>query len=226
VRSIGSMPMRCAQFEHRILDLVPETDVYEFCSGDRASISFGLEAQKHAACAVEEYVVRVRGPHWEVVSVDKGPDQPRAGQPKVGIDQRVIREIHRRVPWGQSPLLTPGEYRRGENRVVDPDGGTIFTTPPSGDVPSLMDELGAWLTNQSGSLDAPTAAALSHLEFVAIHPFNDGNGRTARAISRLILLRHGYAFDGLVSLDAQLDLDRAAYFSAIRAAIGRSYEPG
>lgn len=148
------------------------------------------------------------------------------GQAKVGVDQQVIREINRRVLWGQSSLLTPGEYRRGENRVVDPDGATIFTTPPSGDVPSLMDELGGWLTNQSGSLDAPTAAALSHLEFVAIHPFNDGNGRTARAISRLILGRHGYAFDGLVSLDAQLDLDRAAYFAAIRSAIGRSYEPG
>lgn len=148
------------------------------------------------------------------------------GQANVGIDQQVIREIHRRVLWGQSPLLTPGEYRRGENRVVDPDGTTIFTTPPSGDVPSLMDELGGWLKDQSGSLEAPTAAALSQLEFVAIHPFNDGNGRTARAISRLILARHGYAFDGLVSLDAQLDIDRPAYFAAIRSAIGRSYEPG
>jgi Fic family protein len=148
------------------------------------------------------------------------------GQPTLGIDEQVIREIHRRVLWGQSPLLTPGEYRRGENRVVDADGATIFTSPPSGDVPSLMHDFGSWLTNESGNLDAPTAAALSHLEFVAIHPFNDGNGRTARAISRLILARHGYAFDGLVSLDAQLDLDRAAYFAAIRAAIGRSYEPG
>ena len=147
-------------------------------------------------------------------------------QPKLGVDEQVIREIHRRVLWGQSPLLTPGEYRRGENRVVDADGATIFTTPPSGDVPPLMYDFGSWLTNESGNLDAPMAAALSHLEFVAIHPFNDGNGRTARAISRLILARHGYAFDGLVSLDAQLDLDRAAYFAAIRAAIGRSYEPG
>lgn len=148
------------------------------------------------------------------------------GQSKAGVDLQVIREIHRRVLWGQSPLLTPGEYRRGENRVVDPDGATIFTTPPSGDVPSLMDELGGWLTNHAAGFDAPTAAALSHLEFVAIHPFNDGNGRTARAISRLVLGRRGYAFDGLVSLDAHLDLDRAAYFAAIRAAIGRSYEPG
>lgn len=148
------------------------------------------------------------------------------GQSKVGIDQQVIREIHRRVLWGQSPLLTPGEYRRGENRVVDPDETTVVTTPPSGDVPSLMNELGSWLANEASGLDAPSSAALAHLELVAIHPFNDGNGRTARAISRLILARHGYGFDGLVSLDARLDLDRAAYFGAIRSALGRSYEPG
>ena len=147
------------------------------------------------------------------------------GQPEVGVDEQVIREIHRRVLWGQSPLLTPGEYRRGENRVVGTDGVTVFTTPASGDVPSLMRDFGTWLTSASATLDAPTAAALAHLEFVAIHPFNDGNGRTARAIARLILARHGYAFDGLVSLDAHLDLDRAAYFSAIRAAIGSSYNP-
>ena len=72
----------------------------------------------------------------------------------------------------------------------------------------------------------PVVAALAHLEFVAIHPFNDGNGRTARAIARLILVRHGYGLGGLASLDAQLDLDRTAYFAAIREAIGQDYVPG
>jgi Fic family protein len=89
-----------------------------------------------------------------------------------------------------------------------------------------MRELGAWLTTAAGKLVPPVAAALAHLEFVAIHPFNDGNGRTARALARLMLVQRGYALDGLVSLDAQLDLDRGAYFSAIRDAVGRDYEPG
>ena len=140
-------------------------------------------------------------------------------------DEAVIRELHRRVLWNQSPLLTPGEYRRGENRVEDADRTLIFRTPPSGDVPELMRQLGAWLTTARQHAP-PVAAALAHLEFVAIHPFNDGNGRTARALARLILVQRGYALDGLVSLDAQLDLDRSAYFSAIRDAIGQGYEPG
>jgi hypothetical protein len=73
---------------------------------------------------------------------------------------------------------------------------------------------------------APIRAALAHLELVAIQPFNDGNGRTARILSRLLLVRGGYALDGLVSLDAWLDIGRSDYFAAIRASIGRSYEPG
>ena len=141
-------------------------------------------------------------------------------------DEMTVRELHRRVLWGQSPLLTPGEYRRGENRVVDAGGAAIFRTPPSGDVPELMRALGAWLTIEAAHQPAPVAAALAHLELVAIHPFNDGNGRTARAVSRLILGGRGYAFDGLVSVDAHLDLDRSGYFSAIRQAIGSDYEPG
>ena len=120
----------------------------------------------------------------------------------------------------------PGEYRRGENRVVDADGNPIFRTPPSGDVPELMREFAAWLATATKRHAPPVVAALAHLEFVAIHPFNDGNGRTARAIARLILVRDGYSLGGLVSLDAQLDLDRSAYFAAIREAVGQDYAPG
>ncbi len=144
----------------------------------------------------------------------------------VPIDEPVIREIHRRVLGEIDPLLTPGEYRRGENRVIDARGNTIFSGPPSGDVPSLMRELGSWLRAGSDHWAGAVAAALAHLEFVAIHPFNDGNGRTARALCRLILARGGLAFGGLVSLDGQLDHERSDYFGAIAAATGRIYAPG
>lgn len=145
---------------------------------------------------------------------------------EVPLDEAAIREIHRRVLGDISRLLTPGEYRRGENRVGDADGNIIFTTPPSGDVPELMHSLGDWLRSGYDDLPGPVAAAVTHLEFVGIHPFYDGNGRTARGIARFLLLRHDYAMDGIVSLDAYLDSDRTAYFSAIRDSIGRAYEPG
>lgn len=140
------------------------------------------------------------------------------------VDEAVVREIHKRILDGQSPLLTPGEYRRGENRVAGVDGELLFATPPSGDVPELMRSFVDWIAVHAAP--APVLAALAHLEFVAIHPFNDGNGRTARTLSRLLLVRGGYGFDGLVSLDAYLDTHRSDYFAAIRASIGQGYEPG
>lgn len=148
-----------------------------------------------------------------------------AARTDVPIDEAVVREIHRRVLADIDVLLTPGEYRRGENRVIDPFGQTIFTTPPSGDVHELMRAFGIWLREGAGDLPAPVAAAVAHLEFVAIHPFNDGNGRTARALGRLLLARGDLGFGGLVSLDGQLDHERSTYFAAIAATTGRRYEP-
>lgn len=144
---------------------------------------------------------------------------------EVLLDEAVVREIHRRVLEGIDEMLTPGEYRRGNNRVAGAGGETIFTTPPSGDVPYLMRQFGLWLRD-AAAIPAPVAAALAHLEFVAIHPFYDGNGRTARSIVRLLLGRGGYAFDGLVSLDAFLDRDRPRYFQAIADTTGREYKSG
>jgi Fic family protein len=145
---------------------------------------------------------------------------------KVAIDEPLVREIHRLVLEGIAELHRPGEYRRGENRVTDGDGNLLFITPVSGDVPELMRGFGLWLREGCDSLRPPIAAALAHLELVAIHPFYDGNGRSARLLARTLLRRDGYIFRNLVSLDAQLDNDRPNYFKAIRAAIGQHYVPG
>ena len=148
-----------------------------------------------------------------------------AARKDVALDERVIRHVHTLVLDDIDPMLTPGAYRKGPNAVGDAQGNVIFSTPLSGDVPHLMRELGQWLRAGCDARHAAVAAALTHLELVAIHPFYDGNGRTARAIARFLLLRNGYALGGLVSLDAYLDNDRRAYFDAIRASAGTSYRP-
>lgn len=142
------------------------------------------------------------------------------------VDERVVREIHRRVIDDIDPTLRPGEFRTGENRVGDADGNIIFATALSGDVPDLMHRFGQWLRGAAREEHPVISAALAHLELVAIHPFYDGNGRTARALSRLMLVQHGFALDGLVSLDAYLDLQRRDYFAAIHGALGNSYTRG
>lgn len=146
--------------------------------------------------------------------------------PQLEVDERVIREIHKRVLDDIDPMLRPGQFRTGEGRVGDAEGNIIFSTAVSGDVPEAMHRLGTWLRGGAGGEHPVVAAALAHLELVAIHPFYDGNGRTARALSHLLLVQQGYALDGLVSLDAYLDLQRREYFAAIRAGLGTSYRPG
>lgn len=143
--------------------------------------------------------------------------------PALDVDEGLIREIHKRVLDDIDPMLRPGQFRTGENRVGDAEGNIIFSTAVSGDVPEAMHRLGTWLREGAGGEHPVVAAALAHLELVAIHPFYDGNGRTARALSRLLLVKHGFALDGLVSLDAYLDLQRREYFAAIRTALGTSY---
>ncbi len=144
---------------------------------------------------------------------------------KLVLDERLVRHVHALVLDDIDPMLTPGAYRKGPNAVGDAQGNVIFTPPPSGEVPALMRDFGLWLRRGSDGRPAPVAAALVHLELVAIHPFYDGNGRTARALARLVLLRHGYGLGGLVSLDAYLDNDRRAYFDAIKASAGAAYRP-
>src|SRR5438876_7080949 len=149
-----------------------------------------------------------------------------APDPKLRIDERIVREIHKRVLDDIDHVLRPGEYRTGENRVGDADGNIIFATALSGDVPDLMHRFGGWLREGASGEHPVVAAALAHLELVGIHPFYDGNGRTARALARLLLIHHGYALDGLVSVDAYLDLQRREYFAAIRETLGASYSRG
>lgn len=149
-----------------------------------------------------------------------------AAAPELEVDEQVIREIHKRVIDDIDPMLRPGEFRTGENRVGDAEGNVIFATAVAGDVPDVMHRFGQWLREGAGREHPVVAAALAHLELVAIHPFYDGNGRTARALSRLLLVQHGFALDGLVSLDAYLDLQRRDYFAAVRASLGTSYSRG
>lgn len=149
-----------------------------------------------------------------------------AAQTDLPIDEASIREVHRCVLADIAELHRPGQYRRRENRVTDGEGNLIFSAPVSGDVPELMRWFGVWLRDGCDGRRAPIAAALAHLELVAIHPFYDGNGRTSRLLARMLLRRSGYDFRNIVSLDAQLDLDRPNYFKAIREAVGRTYKRG
>ncbi|SHJ13734.1 Fic/DOC family protein [Rubritalea squalenifaciens DSM 18772] len=89
--------------------------------------------------------------------------------------------------------IDPGEYKTTPNNVIQKDG-SIFEFAPPAEVPEKIHELITWIREE---LENPQfhpieAAALAHHRFVLIHPFDDGNGRTARLLMNYILLRSGY----------------------------------
>ena len=112
-----------------------------------------------------------------------------------------------------------GRYRELQVYVGNSiTGEVIFMPPPPEDVPELMDKFIEWLnSNDSHQLEPIIIAGISHYEFVRIHPFIDGNGRTARALATLILDIRKFDIKRFFALDDYYDSDRPAYYSALKS---------
>lgn len=117
-----------------------------------------------------------------------------------------IRNLHRLVVQRSAPDIA-GRYA-DQGRYVLTDAGRHAFPPPAA-VPSLMGDFAAWLASAPVM---PATAFTAHRRLVEIHPFNDGNGRTARLLMNLVLLRGGYP---PVAVRPQ---DRPAYVDALQAA--------
>jgi Fic family protein len=133
------------------------------------------------------------------------------------ITEGLVRELHKltvqSVRGGQAG---PGNYRKIQNFVVNSRTREVIYTPPSPlEVPHLMREFIQWL-NQDEETSPILAAGIAQFQFVHIHPFIDGNGRTARLLSTLILYKTGYDFKKLFSISEYYDRDRPAYYKAIQ----------
>jgi len=103
--------------------------------------------------------------------------------------------------------------------VADVNTGELITSfPPDEVVGPLLNALLAWLkSDEAAALDPVECAAVLHHEFVRIHPFRDGNGRTARALMTLLLRRAGFEYEVLI-LQRLLDEDRTQYIHVLRQA--------
>jgi Fic family protein len=100
------------------------------------------------------------------------------------VDEAAVRELHRRIVFRSQPEIG-GIYSTLPRRIAG--SPVIFPNPVK--IPQLMKDYGEWL-GKAGH--APAASFDAHYRLVAIHPFSDGNGRTARLLMNLLLLRGGY----------------------------------
>ena len=119
-----------------------------------------------------------------------------------------VRSLHRLVMLRSSPDIA-GAYATQGRYVLTEAGRHAFPSPA--EIPSLMHGFAEWLRHEPAT---PATAFTAHRRLVEIHPFNDGNGRTARLLMNLVLLRGRYP---PVAVRPQ---DRAAYIAALQAGQG------
>ena len=125
-------------------------------------------------------------------------------------------------PTGHSGMarIRAGAWRddsRGPMRVVSGPIGrerVHYTAPPAGRVPAEMKAFLKWF-DASSDQDPVLKAALAHFWFVTIHPFEDGNGRIARAIADLMLARSESSPQRFYSMSSQIRLERKAYYEIL-----------
>ncbi len=96
--------------------------------------------------------------------------------------------------------------------------GIVFETATPFDTPRLMAELVAWARSASrkGETHPLLTIAVFVVVFLAIHPFQDGNGRLSRVLTTLLLLRAGYAYVPYSSLESVIERSKDAYYIALR----------
>jgi len=102
------------------------------------------------------------------------------------ISEKLIKKMHEIIM--QNLLESPGEYRRISVSIEKAD----HEPPPAFEVPDLMKELVKWYKQNRKKMHPFELAVLLHTKFVTIHPFVDGNGRVARALTNFVLERNGY----------------------------------
>lgn len=135
------------------------------------------------------------------------------------VSEGLTRELHKILVRGvRGGEAQPGAYRKIQNYVVNSKTKEIIYTPPAPiEVLHLMWEFVQWINENIKKISPILIAGIAQFQLVHIHPFIDGNGRTARLLSTLILYKTGYDFKRLFTISEYYDKDRPAYYKAIQS---------
>ena len=122
-------------------------------------------------------------------------------------------------PTGMSGLyrIDVGKYRSGDMQVVSGAMGkekVHYKAPSAERVPAEMERFIAWV-NDSEDIDAVLKAAIAHLWFVSIHPFDDGNGRITRALTDMLLARSENCSKRFYSISASIKESQKEYYEVL-----------
>ncbi|MCR4326679.1 MAG: Fic family protein [Candidatus Roizmanbacteria bacterium] len=142
------------------------------------------------------------------------------GDGKKEMNEAMLKKLHKLVVFKILPDDLSGHFRTKKVVIKDSSTGEITFTPPDpADIPFMITEFAKWLQQAERSEVHPVLkAGIAHHEFVRIHPYLDGNGRVARALSTLILYVEQYDIRRFFSLEEQYDNDPLSYYHSLQKA--------
>jgi Fic family protein len=150
----------------------------------------------------------------------------RAAQQQEAVTEATVQRLHALVMGGGKTRVRPTPYRDGQNVIQDSrSSGIVYMPPEAKDVPPLMKQLVAWL-NRRDELPVPILAGIAHYQFATIHPYYDGNGRTARLLTTLILHLGRYDLKGLYALEEYYARGLKDYYQALTVGPSHNYYMG
>ncbi|MES2331733.1 MAG: Fic family protein [Bacteroidota bacterium] len=146
----------------------------------------------------------------------------------IPLAENYIQQLHRELLlYSEKDHWHRGLYKKSPNHVeaFGSEGkslGVVFETSSPLETPLRMQDLVAWtdevLANKK--LHPLLVTALFIVEFLAIHPFQDGNGRVSRILTTLLLLKSGYAYVPYSSLEAVIEQSKEVYYLSLRQTQG------
>ncbi|MEI6379079.1 MAG: Fic family protein [Candidatus Falkowbacteria bacterium] len=144
--------------------------------------------------------------------------------PTIPFNESSIKHLHKEMlKYVEKDARHRGDYKKLENNVsmVDADGkevGIVFKTTPAYLAPKQMQELMDWIVPALREKKNHPLLLIGGflIEFLKIHPFQDGNGRLSRTLTNLLLLKSGYAFVPYVSQEKIVEDTKMDYYLALR----------
>jgi Fic family protein len=143
---------------------------------------------------------------------------------RLKFDLKLLLKIHRFVIKDLADPANTGRLRREPVFVSDPGAGKpVYLPPDHQDVPGLIDDLIKFAADNKGYLDPLIVAGIVHKQFVIIHPFLDGNGRTARLATKILLAHMGLNTFNLFSFENYYNKNVTRYFRNV-GVLGNYYD--
>lgn len=147
----------------------------------------------------------------------------KLAQQTTPIQENDVKMLHGVVYEGKSK---PTPYRDGQN-VIRAGKLVVYIPPKAEDVNQLMKDLIKWINDSiREEIPVPIVAGLAHYQFATIHPYYDGNGRTARLFATLILHKYGYGLKGIYSLEEYYAQNLESYYNALTVGFDEDYYDG